>query len=236
MVCTSFFFFNFKDKSVDIYLPLGLRSVGIGQHDDLEIESLAGIFIAHLSHGLSVLVLYHLTDLIFTPSKRLPLEGKRLAFITACLHIISPAGMFLSAPYAESTFSLLSFSGYYLFIHSSEGGTSSVRKEVSLLLAGLLFGMSVTVRSNGILNGILFLEEAVRALLSFKVKRLLAAGVGGALVGVGFLLPQVIAYQHFCGSTDEVIIRREWCTRMIPSIYSFVQSHYWLVYIFTNKS
>jgi len=189
------------------------------------IESLAGILIAHVSHGLSALVLYHLTNHIF--SKVSTHRGKKLALITSLLHVFSPAGLFLSAPYTESTFALLSFSGYYVFIRSS--GEPNVRKDIGLVLAGLLFGLSTSVRSNGLLNGILFAEEATRALLSLKIRRLLAAGLGGAFVGIGFLLPQVIAYQHFCvGASDD----REWCSRTIPSIYTFVQSNYWDVGLF----
>lgn len=186
------------------------------------VESLAGILIAHVSHGLSTSVLYHLTNRVF--SKASTNESKELALVTSLLHVFSPAGLFLSAPYTESTFALLSFSGYYVFIRSS--GEPSVSKDARLVLAGVLFGLSTTVRSNGLLNGILFAEEATRALLSLRIRRLLAAGLGGAFVGTGFLLPQIMAYQHFCtGASDD----REWCTRTIPSIYTFVQSNYWSV-------
>lgn len=194
------------------------------------MESLAGILIAHLSHGLSVLMLYYLTNSVFAGSVSSVRDGKKLAFITACLHIFSPTGLFLSAPYTESTFAFLSFSGYYLFIHSiGDSESSSIKKDVNLILAGTFFGLSVTIRSNGILNGILFLEEAIRALLSFKIRRLLAAGLGGALVGVGFALPQFIAYQQFCADMGQVGTEREWCVSVVPSIYRFVQSHYWFV-------
>ncbi len=62
--------------------------------------------VAHVSHLLSVVVLYRLGKLVWA-------DG-RLAFLAASLHIFSPAGLFLSAPYAESTFSLLSFVGFYI--------------------------------------------------------------------------------------------------------------------------
>lgn len=208
----------------------GLRQVGIVPHDgDLRSQSLVGIAIAHVSHVLSVLVLYQLSNSISLASSATPRAARKFAFVAACLHIFSPAGLFLSAPYAESTFALLSFSGYFLFHYAAVATTSSnvCKRDASLVLAGLCFGLSNTIRSNGLLNGMIFPEEAVRALLSFRVQRLLAAGLGGALVGLGFLLPQAIAYQHFCVNTGDVGASREWCTRSVPSIYTFVQAHYW---------
>lgn len=95
-----------------------------------------------------------------------------------------------------------------------------------------MFGAACTVRSNAILNGLLLLEEAVRALYSLtgglelaKMRRLVSAGIGGLCVGIGFLLPQYVAYTEYCTSSD--VPAREWCSRALPSIYTFVQEHYW---------
>ncbi|KAH2477357.1 hypothetical protein KXV71_001975 [Aspergillus fumigatus] len=160
-----------------------------------------------------------------------------LAFIAACLHIFSPAGLFLSAPYGESTYALLSFTGYFLFVQSfSPSGASTSLKDARIPLAGILCGLATTVRSNGILNGLLFLEEAIRALYSLtgaitfaKFRRLLAVGVAGICTALGFVVPQYIAYRDFCinypfTGHDEP---RIWCRRTLPSISSFVQDHYW---------
>jgi phosphatidylinositol glycan class V len=45
------------------------------------------------------------------------------------------------------------------------------------------------------------------------------------LVGIGFAAPQVVAYIEYCTGGKS----RPWCTRLIPSIYSWVQDHYWEV-------
>lgn len=198
-------------------------------------EHVAGIIIAHAAHGLSVLVLYCLGCAIFSGRK-----GRMLAFIAACLHIFSPAGLFLSAPYGESTYALLSFTGYFLFVQSfSPSGASTSLKDALIPLAGILCGLATTVRSNGILNGLLFLEEAIRALYSLtgaitfaKFRRLLAVGVAGICTALGFVVPQYIAYRDFCinypfTGHDEPSI---WCRRTLPSISSFVQDHYWYVF------
>ncbi|GFF65847.1 conserved hypothetical protein [Aspergillus lentulus] len=195
-------------------------------------EHIAGILIAHAAHGLSVLVLYCLGCAIFSGR-----QGRMLAFIAACLYIFSPAGLFLSAPYGESTYALLSFTGYFLFVQSfSPSGASTGLKDALIPLGGILCGLATTVRSNGILNGLLFLEEAIRVLYSMtggitfaKSRRLFAVGIAGVCTGLGFVVPQYIAYRDFCLNSPYTHDGqpRIWCRRTVPSIYSFVQDHYW---------
>ncbi|GIK04689.1 ER membrane glycoprotein subunit of the GPI transamidase complex-like protein [Aspergillus viridinutans] len=194
-------------------------------------EHIAGIIIAHAAHGLSVLVLYRLGCAIFSGR-----QGRMLAFVAACLHIFSPAGLFLSAPYGESTYAFLSFTGYFLFVQSFSLSGASTLKDALIPLAGILCGLATTIRGNGILNGLLFLEEAIRLLYSMtrgvtfaKSRRLLAVGIAGVCTALGFVVPQYIAYRDFCVNYpythDEE--PRIWCRRSLPSIYSFVQDHYW---------
>lgn len=192
------------------------------------LESIVAIAIAHTAHLLSSLTLFTLSKALFPGSSSSP-----FALIAALLHVLSPAGLFLSAPYAESSTALLSFLGCLLFTKSrTSSGTSSASHDVLVLAAGMVFGAAATLRSNAILNGLLLLEEAVRSLYDLtngfsvaRVRRLLASGLGGLFVGIGFLLPQYIAYVEYCTTAD--IQPREWCGRTLPSIYTFVQDHYW---------
>ncbi|OJK04735.1 hypothetical protein ASPACDRAFT_1892988 [Aspergillus aculeatus ATCC 16872] len=193
-------------------------------------ESLVGISISHAAHGLSVIVLYHLVCALFPGA-----QGRRkVALLAACLHVVSPAGAFLSAPCAESAYALLSFCGSLLFVKSfasSSDASSSSCQDTLLVLSGVLYGLATTFRSNGLLNGIPLFEEAVRQLVLLsqqgcslaKLRRLLAVGTAGVCTGLGFVLPQYIAYQEFCTDREP----RAWCRRTLPSIYSFVQEHYW---------
>lgn len=195
------------------------------------LESVVGILIAHITHFLSVILLYTLTLRIFTGE-----NVKIFAFCTACFHIISPAGVFLSAPYAESPCAFLSFAGIFVFILSFDA-KRSLTKDFLILVSGALFGVATTFRSNAILNGILIFEEAVRALWDLmnnfrisKIRHLFLTGLAGVLVGSGSVVPQYIAYSEYCA--ESLAVKRPWCTNIIPSIYQFVQSHYWDVGLF----
>jgi phosphatidylinositol glycan class V len=60
---------------------------------------------------------------------------------------------------------------------------------------------------------------------SFNTRRLPATIIAGLLVALGFAIPQFIAYREFCSASD--VDKRPWCHKLPPSIYSWVQSHYW---------
>ncbi|PBP27848.1 mannosyltransferase [Diplocarpon rosae] len=201
------------------------RSIGVTAYEGL--EGLVAICIAHVSHLLSVLAVFSLTRALF------PNASVNFAFTAAVLHIISPAGLFLSAPYAESACALMSFVGCMLFTKGLlDKGSNTASHDLLLLFSGICFGIATSFRSNGILNGTLLLEEACKALYDLRngwqlprVRRLIATGLGGMSVGAGFVLPQYIAYSEYCGGRDTVA--RPWCERGLPSIYTFVQDHYW---------
>lgn len=121
-------------------------------------------------------------------------------------------------------------------------GQATAAHDLLVLLSGILFGIATTFRSNGILNGMLLLEEALRCLYGLKrdmldvatLRRLIATGIGGLCVASGFLLPQYIAYSEYC--RDSGVVARPWCNRVVPSIYTFVQDHYWYVLLFTLEA
>ncbi|KAI1819465.1 glycosyltransferase family 76 protein [Xylaria intraflava] len=199
-----------------------LTYFGVQKHDAL--EPLIAIFVANLSHLLSALVLYQLS---LTVSR-----NTRMSLVAAVLHIFSPAGLFLSAPYSESPYALLSFVGYLFFAKAvcSEGRTFA--HDVSLVASGLWFGLAVNFRSNGTLNGCLFALELAREMSrqpsANSIRRRIALIVGGSAIVAGFLIPQVVAYQTYCHDVVGSELR-PWCTRKLPSIYTFVQEHYWNV-------
>lgn len=199
-----------------------IKEAGVPHYEGL--EGLVAIIIAHSSHLLSSFALFKLTAILFPGFSGLPLS-------VAFLHIISPAGIFLSAPYAESSCALMSFLGCLFFVKSlGPRQQPTVIRDILVLMSGISFGVATTFRSNGILFGSLLLEEAFRNLFILKsglrltaVRRLVATGFGGLSVAAGFLLPQYIAYSEYCRSSPS----RLWCDKTLPSIYTFVQEHYW---------
>jgi len=182
-----------------------------------------------VAHFLSVLVLYKLGKLVWRDPK--------IPFVGDILHILSPAGLFLSAPVAESAFALLSFVGYYLFALGTVSDEPSGWDDVCKLAAGAVFGVSGIFRSNSLLNGTLFAVHAIRATSRLVVRpdfracrTWLALGAGGLLVAAGVVVPQVVAYRLYCSAVAPSQ-QRPWCGKLVPSIYGFVQQHYWYVVI-----
>lgn len=159
-----------------------------------------------------------------------------VAFVAALLYIVSPAGVFLSAPYSESPFAALNLLGLRLFLL---GRGYNLRGEATAaalvtISGGLASGLATVVRSNGVLNGMLYAWNAVTSLLDLtggergprQIVGLISLGLGGALIAGGMLFPQYQAYREYCtGSQVEDV--RPWCHNYPPSIFTFVQSHYW---------
>lgn len=218
---------------------------------------LAGVLLANLSHLLSALVLYSLTELVYPTSP----AGGSVAFIASVMHVLSPAGIFLAAPYSESLFALLSFLGYYLYarsMHAYSSSSAALYNGLGLGMehmgfvmgAGALWMLAGMVRSNGVLNGVVVLTDFVyegwvlaeggrktkmRDGISVmrRLARIAGLGVAGVMVGLGLVVPQGIAWMQFCAGGEEggrgMGGKREWCSRAVPSIYSYVQDKYWYV-------
>ena len=191
--------------------------------------------LSHVAHYLSVLALYCLSANVFghaTATQRL------VCFLSAALHIINPAGAFLSAPYGESIFSFLNISGFYLYTSSLIADhNSAVRfRDILVLTAAILFALATLVRSNGILSGFLFAYDA--AILAWSmvtqgpssrgIRRLAVIILGGLIVALGMIVPQIVAYSNYC---TLAVIPRPWCSWTVPSIYTFVQGYYWYVIV-----
>lgn len=159
--------------------------------------------------------------------------AKSFALLTSALHILSPAGLFLSAPYSESLFSLLSMIGYYCYGISFQAASRSAawRSNIFLPVSACFLGLSSMVRGNGILGGILFFFDFIYCLASLPTgltmalfSRIITLGLSGVLVGIGMSIPQVIAWKQFCYGD---VNKRSWCAHWVPSIYVWVQEHYW---------
>lgn len=192
-----------------------------------------GVALSNLCHLLSVLLLPSLNMTIFSQS---PKSGSSLPIAVAALHIINPAGSFLLSPCPEALFSFLNFLGFHLYMKGlwNQYQKRTIIAEVHCLAAGAVFGLATTVRSNGLLSGALFLYDATvvaRSLLGGDLsveglRRLLVVGIGGCLVALGAIIPQYRLYASYCNLRNPNGLR-PWCNDYVPSIYAWVQRHYW---------
>lgn len=196
-------------------------------------HALAASIISLVSH-LGAVILLYLFVVAILPS---PLTRRtQIALTAAYLHIFSPAGVFLIAPYAEATFALLNIGGMLSYACSVQSKDSTWKYASLAVLTGALFGLASTIRSNGLLSGIVFAWDALGPAFNIlfgdtsiaNLRRLIIPVLAGSLVAIGYAIPQYIAYQEYCNST----IERPWCSDIPPSIYNWVQRHYWDVDLF----
>ncbi|PHH88908.1 hypothetical protein CDD83_6888 [Cordyceps sp. RAO-2017] len=193
-----------------------------------QLEPLLAVVVAHASHLAAVLALYRLTAVVCGDA--------RIAFISSALHILSPAGLFLSAPYAESPFAALSFVGCLLFALGIKNKHRAATRAAAVIGAGVVFGLATAFRSNGLSSGLLFAVGALRCLVVFarsptwsRLLALAAPVIGGLCVALGSVIPQALAWKRYCRDSPAELEVRPWCLRTVPSIYTFVQSEYWNV-------
>lgn len=207
-------------------ISLTLCSVASAQETQNHVSyALAGIVVSTLAHLVTVCVLYRLVHAIVYDEQ----EADRLAFITAALHIISPAGVFLAAPYGESVFALLNMIGMLQYALAMHDHASYIKTRI--LTSGVAFGLATLVRGNGLLSGVIYAVDVFSLQLNMigrpvtpaDTHLLLSKYVAGVCVGLGFVLPQIVAYLEYCTRSRT----RPWCERLVPSIYNWVQSHYW---------
>lgn len=149
-----------------------------------------------------MLVLYQLATLLF-PGPTL----RKTAFLTATLHVLSPAGLFLSAPYGEALFSLLNFSGMLCYAYARVRLNGHAAYFLCILASGLCFGLATMVRTNGLLSGLILLYDVFRSLPGLlgpnraivdTFVRLIGAILAGFMVASGLIIPQLVAYQQYC--------------------------------------
>lgn len=209
-------------------MPTLVGALGAALPSGTATEALVAMAVAHASHLLAALALHRLTLVVSGDAK--------LALVAAALHLVSPAGLFLSVPYAESPFACLSFAGNLLFALGIRNKGYPARRAAAVVGAGAIFGLATAFRSNGLSNGVLFAVGAANCLVllarELGAARLLALAapvVGGLCVAAGSVVPQAVAWRRYCAAALPGLEPRPWCLRTVPSIYAFVQAEYWNV-------
>jgi len=143
-------------------------------------------------------------------------KNNAIAYKAALLFCVCPASVFMSAPYSESLFAFLTFSGL-LHLHRE-----------NIVMAALYFSLSFTTRSNGLLN-ICFLLYFILKYVLHRVIRLYKAAMMNWQVVLAIpwifisttmipylfvilmsILPlitfQVYCYKLYCSQTKTIII------------------------------
>ena len=199
------------------------------------LEDLAGVTLSHVSHLLSVLILHELTLAVY--HRQCQPRRSRLAIVASSLHIISPAGMFLSAPYAESSFSFLNFVGFYCYAKTLEGHSNvgGIREGILIASSGIAFGVATTFRGNGLFSGLILVYDAITCVIMIlryrdvksNVRRLFVTCISGSLMACIAVVPQYLAYDEYCSGWNANEKARPWCSGWFPSIYGWVQKEYW---------
>lgn len=195
-------------------------------------EALFGVIVSHVSHILGALLLYRISLMVFRNHDK----GERIAFLASCIHVFSPAGIFICAPYTEAPFSFLKFGAYFAYASAQldHADGKHLLRDGQVLLAGALLGVACTFRSNGLLSGTIFLMDAVEDGLLFlkyrgdfaRFRKIVVTVIAGLMIALGQAYPQIVAWTVFCTDTNP-FEKRPFCYSFPPSVYTFVQKKYW---------
>lgn len=175
--------------------------------------------VANACHFLAAVALFHYTLHVFQNARLF--SPVRLATAALVLFVLSPAAMFLTAPYSEAPAALCSFLCLLFREKAFSLRFGSFRFHPRLyLLSGVAAAAAFGLRANCLLLGLVYVYDLV-----FQRKRVCAMWpvFSGLVLGLAFLSAQVYNYYAICSGTA----RGEWCTLPLPSLYAYAQSHYW---------
>lgn len=218
-----------------VFCPLWWRLIkhSSGETPNFYTSLLRSLAISNICHVASSVVLFFLTRSIFSRSKLFGQKSTRLAHLSSMISLVSPAGVFLTAPYSESLCALLSFTAFYLRDASLRGskvgtdGKESTLKsqwysKILYLLSGTLVAVSFGVRANALLLGALFLYDLYDFYTTSEAHYdCVYPLIAGAQLFVAIIIQNWHAYSIFCPQ------RGEWCNYFIPSLFRYAQKHYW---------
>ncbi|KAF7428396.1 ER membrane glycoprotein subunit of the GPI transamidase complex-like protein [Pleurotus ostreatus] len=179
--------------------------------------------LSFLFHALALLPISMFSALTLYELSSLVLGSPKLARLATLLSLLPSSPITLRlAPSPEGWYTCAAYRG---MLHCA-------RKE--WLRAALWFMIAGSFRSNGIvLAGFILWGMLVEPFLLQKKISLANLCKSIPLVGMvfaPFIYHHCNAYLAFCLSAD--VSAPEWCSRTIPSIYSYVQAKYWNVGLF----
>lgn len=196
-----------------VFCPLWWRLIralpSAGFYNKLVIATV----LANTCHFLAAVVLYHYTYAVFQSARIF--SAKRMAFASLALFVLSPAGVFLTAPYSESIAALFSFLCLYLREISLGSRLGAKPNRILYVVSGFAAALAFGFRANCLLLGVIYVYD----LRNMHVLPVLT----GLVLGLAFCVSQVANYTAICLDGK----RGGWCLHAVPSLYAYAQSHYW---------
>ncbi|CUM67804.1 uncharacterized protein PRCAT00005510001 [Priceomyces carsonii] len=233
---TDLFFNEIKFEHQFVFCPLYwrmIKSIPFGENN-FYTKLIVSLIVNNISHYLASLILFALTRTIFKNFTQNEERLQKLSFYSSASFIVSQAGIFLTANYAESPCCLLSFISMYLReISLNYRDFSMVNSKMSLkqyqykltyLLSGSFVALNYGFRANALLLGIFYLYDTFEFMVrNHNLKDSLWLLASGSQLFFSFVWINWLNYEKFCPE------RGEWCNNMVPSLFSFAQTHYWNV-------
>jgi Gpi18-like mannosyltransferase len=169
------------------------------------------------------------------------LQDEEQALWATWAYIVNPASVFFSAAYTESIFALFTFLALAVLAKSKAAGRSRYATAACTWGAAVLFAGSTACRSNGAFTGMVFglvklhwmtkdmqRQSCTVSKLAVMISTLISTTLQCTLIILPSVVFQWYAYVKFCEGAPTVYLEQhEWCTKTIPSIYTWIQSKYW---------
>ncbi|RKO99435.1 hypothetical protein CXG81DRAFT_27806 [Caulochytrium protostelioides] len=179
----------------------------------------AGLVLSSAVSAAAAVSLYLLTRDVFHDHAR--------ALAAAVLWLFGPSMVVVAGAYTEAAFAACAFLGAYALLHGRRWTATALLAAASALRSNGLLHLPVVVGAH-LLTDPRALAQPLGAWPSWRSwrpapRRILAAAVGAAAVGLPVALHQLPAWWAFCYPSPT----RPWCAATPPSVYAFVQSHYW---------
>ncbi|KAF6256425.1 GPI mannosyltransferase 2 [Scenedesmus sp. NREL 46B-D3] len=165
---------------------------------------------------LSVVLLAKLSDAF--------LQDDKLSATAVLVFMLSPASIHNCMAYTEALFTAASWLGLYCLYCRGSSST-----------AALAFTLSSAARSNGLLNAGFLLHEYGKRFLkawphskAHALWQALQGVISAAVTAAPYFGYMMFGYSQFCAGVYAEQ-QRPWCSKVLPSVYGYVQDVYWNV-------
>lgn len=183
---------------------------------------------SNAAHFAAAVVLHHYTRAVFAGARLF--SPARMAWAALVAFVLSPAGVFLTAPYAELAAALCSFG----CLHLRERGAAQMSRAL-YVASGAAAAAAYGCRANCLLLGGVYLFDLAGGETWWAVPAPMAAArrtvprwwavAAGLVLAAALVVSNAVSYVAVCGAGD----RGEWCDAAVPVLFAYAQAHYWNV-------